>query len=60
MTTGIHTSITRIPTITAIPMTMATTMAIRTITGIPILTRTASPSNGRACGIGTATGSWDC
>ena len=55
MTTGIHTSITRIPTTTAIPMT--TTMAIRTITGIPILTRTASPSNGRPCGIGTATGS---
>lgn len=58
MTNVIQASITRIPTTTAMLMIMVTTMAtaMRTITGIPILTRLASPSNGRACGIGIATG----
>ena len=58
MTNVIQASITRIPTTTAMIMVMVTTMA--TITGIPILTSTASRSNGRACGIGIATGWLDC
>lgn len=62
MTTVIQASITRIPTTTAMVTIMVTTMAtaMRTITGIPILTSGASPSNGRACGIGIATGWLDC